>query len=323
MKKILLLLLPCLFLHSELKSQAVEIDPGEVMIFHKYVPYLPDRSPHVNCADIFNLKQYWGTQSPDVVYVLENQPVVSFVYPIGDKIMIYLQDVSGGIVLISGPDGPVSPFVKIGDSLNGIAGYATLIGGTIVLIPVAAPSLVSQDNPVYPQQIDVMTMMLNPNVYESALVQLQNVSMNGGETLFEVDKNYIVYQESSTTALQTLFPEANYIGTPIPTASFNLTGVVNFNHFTGEVTVTPRFLADFGYSYGNDKNGSWLAEDVFSADGYLKVRSSVRQQLSVFTVLGQLVYQEYVDPGLSEVNLPTGGVYVVKMGKLVKRIVIP
>lgn len=281
--------------------------------------------PVQTCADIFNLRQYWNssaTASPSpTLYTLENTPVVSFIAPAPDGYQVYIQDISGGLTLLL-PD-TIQPFLNIGDQLTNIEGYLTLANGSLAMIPVLSPQIVSSDNPIYPQDIDIMTMMMNPDNYESALVKLNNITANGGGDLFQPGRHYIIYQQQATSAIFTQFPLANYIGTPIPEAPFNLTGLVTFNRFTSEITITPRFFSDITYSYGNNRKGSWEADDISVSDGYLQIRSLTRQPLQVYTLLGQIIIDQWVEPGFSEIAMPNSGVYIVKLGQLTKRVCIP
>ena len=165
--------------------------------------------------------------------------------------------------------------------------------------------------------------MLNPEVYESACVNIGQVSMNGGTTLFQPFQNYVIYQKKATTALNTLYNNANYINTPIPEDLVTICGIVNYDRGMGTVTITPRSLNDFMYEHGNDKKGSWNADDFFSADGYLQIRALSRQPIYVYTETGNLIIYEWVDPGFHELLIPTTGVYIVKLGALSKKIAIP
>ncbi|MEG1617170.1 MAG: hypothetical protein RR202_12025 [Bacteroidales bacterium] len=309
-KQLLLFVIFLLFSVSGITAQQIRIVPSPP----------PEKQ---SCVDIFNLKQYWGSLDPNTVYTLENAPVVSFVYETSEGLAIYVQDISGGLIILSGPYGPVSPFVAAGDCLEGLTGRLTLINGSLAMIPQIVPTVNQTGLPADPQSIDVSILMLNPVIYESSLVSLQNVVVNGGGTTFQLGQNYIVYQQKATTAIATLFANADYLNTPVPTAPFNLTGLVTYNRFTGEVTITPRSLSDISYDYGNTKVGNWRSEDLFVADGYLHVRSLVRQQIRVYTALGQLVIQEWVDSGNTEIALPVNGIYMVKMGNLVKKVVFP
>lgn len=287
------------------------------------IHFIANAQPVQNCANIFNLRQYWSSSAAPspTIYTLENTPVVSFISLIPDGYQVYIQDISGGLILLLPAETP--SFLNIGDQLENIQGYLTLTNGSLALIATTAPDITSSDNPVYPQNIDIMTMMLNPDNYESALVQLTNITANGGGDLFQPGQHYIIYQQQATSAIFTQFPQANYIGTPIPDAPFTLTGLVTYNRFTSEITITPRFISDISYAYGNNRKGSWDADDIFSSDGYLQIRSLTRQPLQVYTLLGQIIINEWIEPGFTEIYVPTTGVYIVRLGQLTKRISIP
>lgn len=52
--------------------------------------------------------------------------------------------------------------------------------------------------------------------------------------------------------------------------------------------------------------------EVYSNDGFIYIRTPKRVQVQVFTILGQLVSQAYINPGTSQLKIETRGIYIVK-----------
>ena len=336
MKKILLLLLLllpfCNYNFSSLQTIILNADANAGQILAQNLSQIPSEvsilpmekpvaSIPIPCDNIATLRQYAEETIPYGLYQLNQTALVTFISPIAEGYEVYLQDLSGAIRCIFPPELPT--FMNIGDELGNLIGSLSYMNSSLTFLPFVKPEIISSHNPVYPQLTDVLTMMLNPDTYESSYVELINVVMNGGGGIFAPGRDYIVYQQGATTALNTRFPWANYIGTTIPSTAFTLSGIVGFNHFTGEVTVTPRSLSDFSYEHGNLSAGPWQADEFYSADQYLRIHTDSRQQVNIYTLLGQLVIQEWVNPGLTQIYIPTTGVYLVQLGNQTKRIAFP
>jgi hypothetical protein len=273
------------------------------------------------CADIAAMKQCWRESPLSGLYILESSPLVSYTRMAGSDLHVYIQDDSGGVILVL-PNQPMS-FINPGDRLTNVGGSLALQSGSLTLLAATPPQVVSTGNAVEPQTVSLLALTQSPADYESMLIEADNVSATGGGNLFEPNRSYLLQQGAQQSAIATLFPRANYLGTLVPTAPFNLTALVDYNHATGEASLTPRSTADITYATGNLTAGSWDADDVYAADGYLNVRSIARQPLQVYSLLGQVVLNRWVDPGLTEIQMPAGGVYIVRLGGLTKRIGIP
>lgn len=302
-------------------SQEGEIVPGLNLRLNEPIPTQPLST--VSCVDLFSLKQNWGSRDPGQLYVLESAPVVSFVYPREGGLEVFVQDGSAAIPLFCGLEAPVDPFIRKGDQLDGLMGYMTLIEGSLVFIPVLPPEITAHDQPLFPYQLNLTDLMLNPWVYDAALVHLQDITCNGEGTKFVLGDYYVIYQQQATSALYACFANVDYLGTPVPSAKFDLTGLIIFDRLKGTVTITPRSLSDFTFSYGNDALGSWSTDELYASDGFLQIWTKLPQQVQVFSPLGNLLIQEWVSAGHTQLEIGGKGVYIVRMGQLVKKIMVP
>ena len=57
-------------------------------------------------------------------------------------------------------------------------------------------------------------------------------------------------------------------------------------------------------------------------EGYVYVTTSRTITVKVFSILGQLISQETIQPGISRFRLPSRGIYILKAGAITKRITI-
>lgn len=62
--------------------------------------------------------------------------------------------------------------------------------------------------------------------------------------------------------------------------------------------------------------------EIKTAKGTLIVTASKPIQIKVFTILGQLVSSETVQPGTSQLQLGAHGVYIVKTGELTVKVAL-
>ncbi|MCH5329231.1 MAG: hypothetical protein J1E02_09430 [Coprobacter sp.] len=62
--------------------------------------------------------------------------------------------------------------------------------------------------------------------------------------------------------------------------------------------------------------------EIYSADGYIYIRTPKRQETKVFTILGQMVFAGYAGPGLTEIQMQPRGIYIVKVGTITQRVAL-
>ncbi|MBE6318402.1 MAG: T9SS type A sorting domain-containing protein [Bacteroidales bacterium] len=62
--------------------------------------------------------------------------------------------------------------------------------------------------------------------------------------------------------------------------------------------------------------------EIRVSEGYVYVSTSRTITVKVFSILGQLISQETIQPGISRFRLPSRGVYILKVGDITKRITI-
>lgn len=62
--------------------------------------------------------------------------------------------------------------------------------------------------------------------------------------------------------------------------------------------------------------------EIYSSDGYIYVRSPKRVEAKVFSILGQLVANPYVGPGLTEIQIQARGIYIVKVGTVTQKVAL-
>lgn len=62
--------------------------------------------------------------------------------------------------------------------------------------------------------------------------------------------------------------------------------------------------------------------EIKASSGLILINTNHTVQVKVFTILGRLVSSETVAPGRSQLQLPTHGVYIVKVGDITCKVAV-
>lgn len=149
----------------------------------------------------------------------------------------YIQDASGA-VLIDDNGGVITTAYNIGDGITGIAGTTAFYNGMLQFTPVVDPGVATSTNNTVPPVVITPDQLINN---QGKLVKVQTVSIAGSGN-FAASTSYVL-NGNSGTVLRTQYADLNYIGTAIPAANQDLTGVVLVYNTTAQLV--PRALTDF------------------------------------------------------------------------------
>ena len=62
--------------------------------------------------------------------------------------------------------------------------------------------------------------------------------------------------------------------------------------------------------------------DVTAKDGYIYVSVTRPMTVRIYSILGQLVSQQNVQPGMTRVKIGTRGVFILKAGQVTRRVTV-
>lgn len=62
--------------------------------------------------------------------------------------------------------------------------------------------------------------------------------------------------------------------------------------------------------------------EIYGNNGAIIIRTPRRVQVRVFTILGQLVSQTTLNPGVSELRIGARGIYLVKVGNITQKVAL-
>lgn len=154
----------------------------------------------------------------------------------------FIQDATGAI-LIDDSQGLITSAVEVGQAITNLTGTLTLYNGLMQFIPKGNAEVVASPNFVpAAQELTVTELQTNFEQYESELVLVKNLTFTSTGT-FAASKNYNTTDGSKTLVFLTNFGKADYIGTDIPTATKDITGIAI--EYNGTAQLAARSLADF------------------------------------------------------------------------------
>lgn len=151
----------------------------------------------------------------------------------------YIEDATGAI-LIDDPNGKITSTYAIYDGITGITGTLGVYAGMLQFTPVADPGPASSSgNIIVPEEVTLADL---ESGYQAKLVKILNTTISETGD-FAASANYTLTDASGTGVLRTQYSDLNYIGTPIPTTSQTITGVVL--QYNTIMQFIPRSLTDF------------------------------------------------------------------------------
>jgi len=273
-------------------------------------------------------------------YTLTGSAVVSHVRTPAGTVTVsttrnqkFIQDATGGILIDDSAGKITTPFA-VGDSMNNVSGQLVDFNGILELVPLQNQTVVSSGNALTAQNITIAALNANVNTYESELISFNAITITGtiasGATtvtpltagqVFATSTNYNVFDGTTNGVLRTGFAEADYIGTAVPTGTFNATALGYDNVSTATPPVlTPQFiirkLADIALlsTQNNEIAGLRVYPNPVS-NGVLHVESNLNLErtISLFDVLGKQVIS--TTTSITTINIANlnSGIYIVKI----------
>lgn len=202
------------------------------------------------------------------VYRLSSEALVTFQRPDNSRNQLYIQDATGGIVVDDLPL-KITTEYNIGDGVTGITGTLFNYSNLLEFLPVTDPGApTSTGNPVVPQAKTIATIT---TADQAELVSLSKVTFTQTGS-FVGSTNYNITDASGSMIFRTIFTEADYINTTIPTTPVNLVGLVG--QFAADMQFTPRFSDDFTLYLPTWTSGYPKAENPSPAGFTAKVNLS-------------------------------------------------
>lgn len=288
----------------------------------------------INVANIAALRA--GTLNG--YYTLTGNAVVSHVRTPAGTVTVsttrnqkFIQDATGGILIDDSAGKITTPFA-MGDSMNNVSGQLVDFNGILELVPLQNQTVVSSGNALTAQNITIAALNANVNTYESELISFNAITITGTVSagvvtpltagqLFTTSTNYNVFDGTTNGVLRTGFAEADYIGTAVPTGTFNATALGYDNVSTATPPVlTPQFiirkLADIALlsTQTNEIAGLKVYPNPVS-NGVLHIESNLNTErtISLYNVLGKEVLNTTTSNNTINIATLNSGVYIVKI----------
>lgn len=229
----------------------------------------------------------------------------------------WIQDATISGILIYDSAGTITTTYNVGDMVSGLTGYTQISNGVLRFIPTSDSGTIdSTGNAVVPQVVTITDLNSNPDMYESELIELQNVSFVDGDGIntFSTGTNYNVTDGSNTIIKRTDFFGADYIGELIPSGSINLVAVSG--EYNGTAQIYVRSLSDLTLSSRDFDMTNFNLFPNPTSTGLVTIKNTnnAPMNVKVFDILGKQVKNETINSILNVSGLKSG-IYILNISQ--------
>ncbi len=193
------------------------------------------------------------TEMPNVAALRNQEPDGQTVYTLSNEVILtyqeswrnskYIQDETAG-VLIDDPGGVITTTYDVYDGIEGISGTLSVFGNMLQFSPAEDPGpAASSGNEVEPVVVSIEEFNDNFMKYQARLVTLEDVHFVDPDGNFTGGRVYDISDGEETARFRATFYGVDYIGDPVPTGLFHITGLPN-SRADGNY-ITARNWADF------------------------------------------------------------------------------
>ncbi len=213
------------------KAYATDFDPSIVVTEVYTFPVV---------TDVANIAALRAGLTDGTAYRLTGEAVLTFKSITRNA--KYIQDATGAII-IDDNTGKITTTYNLYDGITGITGTLSLNNLMLQFVPVIDPGAASSTgNTIVPESVSLVNLN---TTHQAKLVKVNYTTITGTGN-FAAVANYPLTDPSGTGVMRTHYADLNYIGTAIPAAPQNLTGVVL--QFGSTMQLIPRGLSDFEVS---------------------------------------------------------------------------
>lgn len=175
-------------------------------------------------------------------YLLNSEAIVTYLADGNFRNQHWIQDSTGGI-LIDDQTLILAKTFAVGDGIGNLVGELTAFAGLLEIQPIAATAVAtSVGNIPLPIDLTLSQLSASPLIYQSRLVRVSGVTFDPATGDFVNNTEYVLKQGTANFGFSPFF-NADYIGTPVPTSSKTIVGLVRRLNNTMDF-LSPRSLAD-------------------------------------------------------------------------------
>jgi len=265
-------------------------------------------------VEVANIAALRAFASGSVLYKLTGQAILTYQTSDNGKPK-YIQDASGAILIYDGSS-KITTLYNLNDGITGITGSLSLYNGMLEFLPATDPGIASSiNNPVTPAQV-TLDHLVN---YEGQLVQVNNVSIAAGT--FAASTNSDITNASLSGFLRPAYNDLNYIGTTIPTANQDITGVV-LNVSATQTVLIPRSLSDFTTSVATNIANPGISSIISASKGVINLNALTGETIAIYNAIGQKLVSGLTVEGLNTIPVSAQGVVIVKVGNRISKVIM-
>jgi hypothetical protein len=226
--------------------------------------------------------------------------------------------------MVYGSSAVITTNYNLYDGITGISGKIQNYGGMYEIKPTVDAGAASST--AHAPYAPVLTTLDNINNFIGQLVTVKNLTISdqltGATGSFVVSKNFPLSVDAitSTVVLRAAYPELNYLGTAIPSAKQDITGLVLM--YTTGAQIVPRSSADFVPSIQADLKNPNISRFVSGSKGFIVLHALAGETVEIFNTNGQKLFSMLAMEGLNTIAVSARGVAIVKVGTHVSKVII-
>lgn len=243
----------------------------------------------------------------------------------------FMEDHTAGI-LLDDPDNIITSTFSIGDGITEITGVLEENNGMLFLKPIQDPSPASSSgNAVRPKQVSLAVLDASPEDFESQYVQIsQGVTIDPSEfTTWIPGETYKILNPEGVFYFRALFPDADYMGMPVPTTTVALAGIVT-QQSTNGYFITSRTNDDvhgiLGTHHFTDTGIIIYPNPVINGNLYMECTNTSELQITMYSLSGTTVLKSTTTTGTLDVSRLKKGFYLIRIEqegqKSVKKLIV-
>ena len=191
--------------------------------------------------DVANIAALRAGLTNGTVYRLTGEAVLTFKQTYRNQ--KFVQDATAAI-LIDDLSNAITTTYNAGDGITNLMGTLTLYNQMLEFIPVLNPGAPTSTGNVVTPQVKTVTQLVAGD--QAKLIKIMNAHFINPTGNFAANQNYNLLDPTDTIVFRTGFTLSDYIGTPVPTYTVNVTGLFIQHNTTNEISA--RFASDIEHS---------------------------------------------------------------------------
>ncbi|OPZ97444.1 MAG: hypothetical protein BWY70_01500 [Bacteroidetes bacterium ADurb.Bin408] len=192
-------------------------------------------------VDVANIAALRAGLTDGTVYRLTGEAVLSYKQTYRNQ--KFVQDATAAIMIDDFNNVMNTPY-NIGDGITNIIGTLTVYNQMLQFTPTVNPGAATSTGNVVVAHLKTVSQVVPDD--QAKLIKILNASFANPTGNFATNQNYNLTDATGTIVFRTNFFDADYIGSPVPTYTVDVTGI--YIQYINTKQITSRFATDIEQS---------------------------------------------------------------------------